>query len=78
MKKYNVEVYEDRTIWYNEDMQLERLDGKPAIVWNNGDKEYFVQGNRHRDHGPAIVYAFEPGRYFRNGVEYYPKGLMMS
>ena len=30
-----------------------RLDG-PAVEWENGSKEWYVEGNRHRLDGPAI------------------------
>jgi hypothetical protein len=34
---------------------LHRLDG-PAVIYTNGDKEWFFMGMRHRIGGPAIEY----------------------
>jgi hypothetical protein len=36
--------------------KVHRPDG-PAIVWANGDHEYFIMGKRHRIDGPAIEHA---------------------
>ena len=43
--------YKDKamTIWH-------RLDG-PAIEWDGGSKEWWVNGNKHRLDGPAIEYT---------------------
>lgn len=53
MKKYIVEVYEDRTEWKNEDGKFHREDG-PAIEWNNEYKAWWFKGKLHREDGPAI------------------------
>lgn len=36
--------------------KLHREDG-PAIEWDDGDKEWYVNGKCHRIDGPALVYA---------------------
>lgn len=36
---------------------LHRVDG-PAIEWNNGAIEWWLNGNRHREDGPALVYSY--------------------
>jgi hypothetical protein len=38
-----------------------REDG-PAIEWDNGDKEWYINGKLHRDDGPALILA--DGRIF--------------
>jgi hypothetical protein len=53
MKKYIVEVYEDRTEWRNEAGELHREDG-PAIELASGYKEWWVNGALHREDAPAI------------------------
>lgn len=40
---------------------------EPAIIYPNGDTEYFVQGMRHRDDGPAVIYG-NKHYYFRAGL----------
>lgn len=61
MKKYIVEVHDDRefpynkTVWRNEDGQFHRLDG-PAIIWEDESTEWLVNDLRHRTDGPAIEF----------------------
>jgi hypothetical protein len=66
MGKYIVEVYEDRTVWFNEAVQFHRLDG-PAIEYNNGRKSWWVNGQLHRTDGPAIESADGGKSWFVNG-----------
>ncbi len=42
-------------LWYNELGKLHRIDG-PAIEYANGNKDWFIDGQRHRTDGPAIEY----------------------
>lgn len=55
MIEYKVRVYEDRVEWRNQKDELHKLDG-PAIEWKNGDKSWYVNGERHRLDGPAVEY----------------------
>jgi hypothetical protein len=45
--------YKDRII-YKLNEVCHREDG-PAIEWSNGDKEWYINGERHREDGPAVV-----------------------
>jgi hypothetical protein len=49
--------------------------GGPAIIYENGTEEWWVNGFLHREDGPAIRYASE-GDYFEGGEEWYLNGLM--
>lgn len=53
MKEYIVRVYENRTEWYNKEGELHR-EGGPAVEWNDGDKEWWLNGARHRENGHAF------------------------
>jgi len=47
---------------YNNNLPINKLhreDG-PAIIWNNGSKEWYINGVRHRTNGPAVIV---PGYY---------------
>jgi hypothetical protein len=44
------------------------LDG-PAIEWNDGSKQWWVAGKRHRLDGPAIEYATGLKQWWVNGKE---------
>ena len=43
-----------------------REDG-PAIEWDNGDKEWYINGKLHRDDGPAQVYC-DTFFWYLNGI----------
>jgi hypothetical protein len=48
--------YYDHTVWGNEQGSLHRADG-PAVVWNNGTKEWWNNNKRHELDGPAVEWA---------------------
>lgn len=66
MKEYKVEVYEDKTEWYNLVGQLHREDG-PAVEYTNGHKEWYQIGKKHRLDGPAIEWIDGSKLWFQNG-----------
>ena len=57
MHKYIVEVTDEFTKYFdfNNPDRLHREDG-PAIEYENGTKEWYVNGQRHREDGPAAEY----------------------
>ena len=70
MEKYVVEVHEDLICWKNENGQIHRLGGKPAIECADGSKEYWENGRRHRLGGkPAIEYADGYKAYYENDIQ---------
>src|SRR5271157_1280238 len=76
MEKYIVEVYEDIVYWKNEEGQLHRLGGLPAIELANGNKYYYENGKRHRLGGlPAIEWADGYKSYWENGKHHRLGGL---
>lgn len=59
--------FENRKEWYKHG-KLHRANGKPAVVYLNGDEEYWVDGVRHREGGePAIVHANGDKKWFHYG-----------
>ena len=52
MSKLKIE--DGNRYWYNEYHQLHRIDG-PAIEWNNGHKEWWINGRLHRDNDLPII-----------------------
>jgi hypothetical protein len=54
-------MYEHR----NAKGELHRTDG-PAIKYDNGDREWWVNGKRHRTDGPAVVRADYYQEYWQN------------
>jgi hypothetical protein len=46
----------DRNVFFNENDKLHRTDG-PAVEYDNGTKEWWINGERHRENGPAIEYS---------------------
>ena len=46
--------------------QLHRLDG-PAVEWNSGSKEWYVEGKLHRLDGPACEYSDGTKQWYIKG-----------
>lgn len=47
---------------------LHREDG-PAVEWENGDKEWWINGKLHREDGPAQEWFNGDRRWHLNGKE---------
>ena len=52
--------------YYNALGQLHRVYG-PAIIHEDGTREWFLDGQRHRLNGPAVEYASGTREWFLNG-----------
>ena len=52
--------------WYNKKDELHRVDGS-AIEYENGDREWWVNGKLHREDGPAVEYENGYKKWFLNG-----------
>ena len=52
--------------WYNKDGKFHRTDG-PAVIWADGDQEWWLNGERHRTDAPAVIHANGARRWFLNG-----------
>ena len=73
MKTYKVEVTKEITKWHNESNQPHREDG-PAVEWADGDKSYYINGERHRKDGPAMEWADGTKHYYINGQRHREDG----
>jgi len=58
-----------RTEYYQDDseLNLHREDG-PAIVWIDGNMEWWLNGLRHREDGPALLWHDGHKEWWLNGV----------
>ena len=56
LERLNGNININNNILYWKDGKLHRLDG-PAIIYANGDQEWYVEGKRHRLDGPALIRA---------------------
>jgi hypothetical protein len=54
------------TRWFNEEGEFHRLDG-PAVVWVNGDKEWYSKDRLHRRDGPAVELLDGTREWWVNG-----------
>ena len=55
---------------YKNDLgQLHRTDG-PAVEYNSGSKEWYINGKLHREDGPAIEYSVDIKLWYLNGINY--------
>jgi hypothetical protein len=48
-------------------------DGGPAIIFSNGDKQWFCKGRLHRTDGPAAEYANGHKEWWLGGRQVYEK-----
>ena len=48
---------------------IHREDG-PAMEWDNGTKEWFINGLYHRMNGPAVEYSGGSKEWYLNGEQY--------
>jgi hypothetical protein len=57
------------TVYYKDEARtiLHREDG-PAIEWNDGNLEWFLNGKRHRIDGPAFEYVDGTKYWYINDV----------
>ena len=54
--------------WYDDNGQLNRDGDLPAVMYANGDQEWYLHHLRHRDGGrPAIVYTDGYLAWYVNG-----------
>jgi hypothetical protein len=76
MKKetLTVETDEDGTIRYrNAEGWLHNPAG-PAIIWADGDKDYYLNDQLHNPAGPAIIRGDGYTGYYINGKRHNPHG----
>ena len=68
--KYRVEVsVAGMRRYYNNSGRLHREEG-PAVIWPNGECEWYRNGLRHRDNGPAIEWPDGAKYWYLNGQNY--------
>ena len=53
-------------VFENEAGQFHREDG-PAFEYDNGDKEWYLNGQQHREDGPAVEYGNGYKEWWLNG-----------
>ena len=62
-----VKVYWGNTEYYKYGV-LHRDGDLPAVISARGDLEYWKNGRRHRDNGPAIIRKDGVCSWYKNGV----------
>lgn len=63
--------------WFNEKGQLHREDG-PAVECSDGDKEWWIDGNKHRIDGPAVEGFDGTKCWYVNGLRHRIYGPAME
>ena len=53
--------------WFNKDGKLHRDNDLPAAEMTNGYKAWYIDGERHRNNGPAVVYQNGSVKWYMNG-----------
>jgi hypothetical protein len=64
--EYDIHTSKDGIITYFVDNKLHREDG-PAIIYPNGTKFWYKEGNNHREVGPAKVWVDGNEEWWLNG-----------
>jgi hypothetical protein len=55
--------------WYNAEGWLHREDG-PAVIWTDGDEEWYQDGLLHRMDGPAVIHSTGEQQWFVHDVRH--------
>lgn len=63
----------ENTTWRLPDGNIHR-DFGPAVEWEDGNKEWWIGGDRHREDGPAVESADGTREWFLNGVKHREHG----
>ena len=66
-KTYEVKEFKNGDIEYLKDGKLHRENDKPACETTSGYKAWYKHGVRHRDNGPAIIFASGTIEYRKDG-----------
>ena len=61
--------FNDRVEHRNEKWMLHNEDG-PAVIWRDGDKFWWINGQLHRLDGPAIEFSSGEKHWYLNGIRY--------
>ena len=65
--RYQVERDEKGTVrYYNHLGQLDR-DSGPAVIYANGEQQWYQNGQRHRTDGPAVILPNGEQQWYQNG-----------
>ena len=72
--KDGIKIDDDKTqFWCNEKGQYHRLNNLPAVIYENGDNSYYINGTLHRTNGPALMWSCGNNIYYINGIENNPQ-----
>ena len=64
--KYKIVRMDDMVIYFNHKGEMHR-EGGPAVVHDNGTKEWYLNGLQHRKDGPAVEYSTGSKVWWLNG-----------
>ena len=65
-----IDKYGDKFYHKDKEMKILHREDGPAAECSNGDKYWFLNGERHREDGPAIEYSDGRKFWYLNNVEY--------
>lgn len=76
--RFNMPVMEKKEFFY--EGKLQSLNDNPAVIFENGDKEYWDKGALHRYCGPAREIAIDHDRdeFWEHGIRIYPTSGPLS
>jgi hypothetical protein len=66
-----VDIYKTKR-WFDKEGNFHRLNG-PAVIYYDGDREWYRHGELHREAGPAFEwFSSDIFKWYKDGEEYEP------
>ena len=50
-------VSSNQTFYYIKGTKIPHREDGPAIIWQDGYKEWYINGELHREDGPALIFS---------------------
>jgi len=69
MKIYKIKDSYGTILYINEKTEYHRTAG-PAVEWKNGNKAWYINGDRHRIDGPAVEWTNGYKEWWINGIKF--------
>jgi hypothetical protein len=66
--------YLNRVCYYKKTTTILHREDDPAITYNDGEKQWWINGSLHREDGPAVIYKNGTKKWYFNGKSHREDG----
>jgi hypothetical protein len=66
MREYKVTIDSDTERWFNKDGELHRDEDEPAVIFADGARIWYKNGEIHRVGAPAVIYEDGSEFWYQN------------